>query len=141
MSSLVRVPLEAIEAAAARTLPQFPEVAGAYLFGSALADCRPDSDIDLGLVLDPTVAEPPGWGFAGLESRIESALGRLDGHPFEVTVVRPDRVLFAFRVIREGRMIYEANPDAVAEFVERVARRYPELAYRYRQAVQEVLGR
>jgi len=140
MGELVRVPLEAAERRVQEVLPHFPEVVGAFLFGSALGLCRPDSDLDLGIVLLPGVAEPPGWDFAGLASRMEEALGRVEGHPFNVVILRPEEVIFSFRVIREGRLVYGRDREALWDFVERVARRYPDAAYRHRRALEEVLS-
>lgn len=139
MADLVTVSPEAIGRVLSGVLPRFPEVAGAVLFGSALGECRPDSDIDVGLILCPSVAEPHGWGFAGLESRVERELGTVEGHPFEVTVLRRDRPLFSFKVWKEGRPLYLRDEEAVLDFVERVSRSHAELAPRHRRALREVL--
>ncbi len=139
MAGLVRVSIEAVGEALSRVLPSFPEVAGAVLFGSALGECRPDSDIDVGLILFPSATEPSGWGFAGLESRVERRLGTVQGHPFEVTVLRPARPLFAFKAVKEGRLLYVRDEAAVLDFVERVSRSHAELAWRHRRAVREVV--
>ena len=140
MPELVKPDLEPIVARIRERLPGFSLVAGAYLFGSVLDACRPDSDIDVGLVVDPTVPEPAGWGWAGLEAEVEGALGRVQGHPFHVTVLSPHNVLFSFRVVREGSLVYVRDPEIVTDFIEQVARRYPDLAWRHRRALEEVLG-
>lgn len=139
VAELVRIPLALVEAAVRAVLPLFPQVAGAYLFGSALDKCRPDSDIDLGIVLLPTVPEPPGFGFLGLEAEIEARLPSVEGHRFDLTILRRDQPLFSFVPISSGRLIYVRDPDAVADFVEAVSRRYGELHYRYRRVLDEVL--
>lgn len=141
VGSLVHVPLDTVQDAVSGVLARYPQVAAAYLFGSAIGPCRPDSDIDLGLVLSPEATEPPAWGFSGLEAQIETALGRIDGHAFEVIVLRPEAVLFSFKVIREGRLVFSRNRDVLLDFMERVARRYAEAGYRYRRALDEVLSR
>ncbi|TDA67773.1 MAG: nucleotidyltransferase domain-containing protein [Clostridia bacterium] len=139
MAGLVRVSQKAISRAVNMVLPGHPEVAGAYLFGSALEECRPDSDVDLGLVLFPEVKEPPGYGFISLEARIEGELPRLAGHRFDVNVLRPNDVIFSFKVISTGQMIYAADVEVVTDFVEAVARRYADIGYRYRRALEEAL--
>lgn len=140
MDQLVVVDLEQATASVRRSLPGFPSIAGAYLFGSALGACRPDSDIDLGLVLDPDVPEPSGWGFAGLEAEIEDALGRVEGHPFDATVLSPRNVLFSFKVVREGQLVYARDRATVTDFIERVARPYADLRRRHERALAEILG-
>ena len=46
-------------------LPDFP-VVFAYLYGSRTGErSRPDSDVDVGIALDPTVDEPEKDRFAG----------------------------------------------------------------------------
>lgn len=139
MGGLVRIPLARVERAVRAVLPSFPEVAGAYLFGSALGECRPDSDVDLGIVLFPDVPEPSGYGFAALEAEIEARLRPIDGHPFDVTVLRRDQPLFSFVPISSGRLVYVRDEDAIGDFIEVVSRRYGELRYRYRRALDEVL--
>lgn len=139
MNELVRVPLARIEAAVRAVLASFPQVAAAYLFGSALDECRPDSDIDLGIVLYPTAAEPPGLGFLALEAEIEARLPPVEGHLFDVTILRRDQPLFSFTPISSGRLIYVRDQDALGDFIEAVSRRYGELHHRYRRALNEVL--
>ncbi|MEW6447770.1 MAG: nucleotidyltransferase domain-containing protein [Bacillota bacterium] len=55
LPELVRINLEPVIQQVRAVLSEFPQVAGAYLFGSAMESCRPDSDIDLGLILEPEV--------------------------------------------------------------------------------------
>lgn len=139
VAQLVRVDLDRAALRVREVLSRLPEVVAGYLFGSALGPCRPDSDVDLGLVLAPGTPEPAGWGLAGLEARIEHLLGDVDGHPFHVTVLSTRHVLFALPVLRDGLLVYVRDPDALTDFIERVARAYPDLRRRYEQALAEVL--
>lgn len=116
MRGMVTVDTAAVEARVQAVLPAFAEIAGAYLFGSCLDACRPDSDLDLALV-PGDVADP-----IYLEARASGALGRVAGHPFHVTVLRPGE--FAFQAICEGRLVYEADGDVVRNFLEEVAREH-----------------
>lgn len=119
-------------------LKGFPLVAGAYLFGSILGPCRPDSDIDLGLVLEKEV-RPDTVGGDRLEASIALALPPVDGHPFDLVLLNPDRPIFAFRVIKEGKLVYCRNMDRITDVVEYVSRCYGELYPRYRNALKEII--
>lgn len=117
-------------------------VAAALLYGSALGKCRPDSDVDVGLIRRPQEAETDADRFrAGLtlEYEVEARLPPFDGHPFHITVLDPDQPLFAMTVWTTGRMCYVGDADAYTDFLERIARGYRENAPRYEVALREVL--
>lgn len=101
MPGLVRVDLEPMIRQVQAVLSGFPQVAGAYLFGSALESCRPDSDIDLGLVLEPEIKPDTKEGDT-LAAEVAFSLKPVNGHPFDVVLLDPDKPLFVFRVIKEG---------------------------------------
>lgn len=113
MRELVHVDLAEVEALVRSVLPAFPEIAGAYLFGSCLGGCRPDSDIDVGLVL--VAPNDPLY----VEAQVEGQLGTLAGHPFHVTALTAGEL--AFEVVRDGRLVFEQDRDAVTEFIEQLA--------------------
>ncbi len=116
-----------------------PEVAGVYLFGSALGLCRPDSDLDLAIILPPeqtrTEKDRELW-----EVKLYDRLRRFENHPVDLTIFDPGDTLFSFRILSEGRPLLIRDPDLLGEYRERVSRRHFEVYYRYRQAVAEVLG-
>jgi predicted nucleotidyltransferase len=58
LKTMVRVREDLIIKVVVPILEELKEIAGAYLFGSALGLCRPDSDIDIGLVIKPLSGEP-----------------------------------------------------------------------------------
>jgi len=107
---------------------------GAFLFGSSLGQPRPDSDIDVALV---PIGEPSlrAWEIQGDAERL---LPPYLGHPFDVTVLGSG--LFAFEVVRTGRLVFVRDEPAVWDFIAFVARRGPDLEYRHRRAVAEVLA-
>lgn len=105
------------------TLATYPEVAGAYLFGSALEFVRSTSDIDLGLIVRPGVEAPEC-----LANRVESTLGHYGPHPFQVTLLRPEETSFTFRVLRDGNLVYLADPLYVTDLIEAVGRKHDDLA-------------
>lgn len=139
VTELVRVHLESLVERVGAALRGFPQVAGAYLFGSILGACRPDSDIDLGLVLEPGI-EPDSVEGDRLEADIALSLPTVEGHPFDIVLLNPEKPLFVFRVIKEGELIYCRNIDRVTDVVEYVSRRYADLYPRYRAALEEILA-
>lgn len=122
---LVRVSLQNVVDRLRAVLPHFPQVAGAYVYGSVLGACRPDSDIDVALILQHDPVEP-------LEDttdvEVEASLGRYGSHPYHVVTLRSEQVPFSFRVLQTGRLVYEQDHARVADFIFRVARDYDDLA-------------
>jgi len=57
-----------------------------------------------------------------------------------VVLLDPDKPLFVFRVIKEGKLVYCRNMDRVTDLIEYVSRRYADLYPRYRKALEEILG-
>lgn len=135
---MLPVDVRAVAEHVASCASRFPTVAGAYLFGSVLEEMRPDSDIDVAVVVPPQTHRDL-LGVLTLEAKLQSALGQWGAHPFHVTVLDPDRPLFSFRPLCEGRLVYVGHEEVLTDFIEQVARRYSELYPRYRQAVKEVL--
>jgi predicted nucleotidyltransferase len=115
---LQRIDLQGVEARVRQVLVRFPAVSGAYLYGSCLEAFRPDSDIDLGLILAVDPASPLS---DATDVEVEGQLGSLDGHPFHVMTLTADAVTFSFGVLHRGRMVYEADSDRVGDFVAQLA--------------------
>lgn len=115
----------------------------AYLFGSALGRCRPDSDIDVGLIrrTEPGESRYKGWKAAlGIEVAAARAIGSIDGHPIDATGLDEAQPLFAMTVVRSGHLCDVGDEDAFTDFLEHVAQAYRENAPRHRAAVDEVLA-
>ncbi len=122
---LLRLNLSPLRDHIRAVLAAFPDVAGAYLFGSALDFVRSRSDIDVGLIL--TAGLP--WSEAELlTGRIEQRLGRYGPHPFQVVALRPEQNSFTFRVLRDGELVYVANEERVTDVIEAVGRQHDDLA-------------
>lgn len=142
MPALVEIDREEAVRRIAAACAERPEVAAAYLFGSALGLCRPDSDIDIDVIRRPTAGET-GYGGFKAALRIEAArmadLGSQDGHPFDVTVLDEEHPVFAMTVLDEGRLCYVADAEAYTDFLEHVAQAYRENARRHQAALAEVL--
>jgi predicted nucleotidyltransferase len=122
---LWQLDLRRVEERIRAVLPDFPQVAGAYLFGSVLDFVRPQSDIDLGLILRRENPDP--WEEV-TDVLVETRLGRIGPHPFQVTVLRRAQGNFAFRVLTRGRLVYVDDPLWVADFIEAVARNHEDWA-------------
>jgi len=75
-----------------------------------------------------------------IEAAVTNCLPRFDGHSLDVNVLDPDSILFVFKVIHEGRLIYVRNEERVWDVVEYVSRRYPERYFRYQQALKDIMA-
>jgi len=87
--------------------------AAVYLFGSeARGDARPDSDVDLGVLLAGT---PPST-FDAQPYDLEGALERLLGRHVDVVILNRAPVDLRARVLRHGRLILDRDPSARIQF-------------------------
>ena len=77
------------------------EILEAYLFGShARGKARPDSDIDVAVYIDETLADDGHWGYrAELTTDLMAALGTND---VDVVVLNKAPILLYHRVLRDG---------------------------------------
>ena len=110
-------------------------VAGAYLFGSALGRCRPDSDIDLGLLLQPEISYSEKETDYIVEDILEE-LPPVKNHVFDLIILNRTSAIFAYKVITQGKLIYSRNIETVKNFMERVSRQRAEDYPRYCQALK-----
>ena len=98
----------------AELLGAYEYVIAAYQYGSTVGrGAGPLSDLDIALLL--TEAAPSGLALARLEGLLAYRIGRLlDPQPREVDVVSLNRCSLLFRhgVLRNGRVIYDAEPAA-----------------------------
>lgn len=136
---MVRIDEDRIKEAVGSALMDMKEIAGVYLFGSALGLCRPDSDIDIGLVIKPLYGKPDKY-YLDIALAAETRLNPIDGHPFQVVPLNITDCIFAFNAIRKGRLIYERGHDAVTDFTEMISRRYGENYPRYIKYLKEIVG-
>ena len=100
-----------------RTLRQHPEVAAAWLFGSAVrGELRPDSDVDVGLVLAERRDTPEQYHrvLGTIAAEIEQVTG---GRLVDLVVLDPIRdPMFCHRVLSEGLLVHDADPDRRVDF-------------------------
>lgn len=138
MGELIYLDKDAVTSQVTDVLKKFPQIAGAYLFGSGLGACRPDSDIDIGLVVEDIKLDERER--AQLEAKIRDSFFPFNGHPYDIILLDLNNSIFCFRVVKEGRLIYAGNPGRIADVVEDVSRRYADSYPRYKAALQEIIA-
>ncbi|MDQ3032366.1 MAG: nucleotidyltransferase domain-containing protein [Myxococcota bacterium] len=109
----------------ARVVASRPEVAAAWIFGSfARGDARPDSDVDVAILLADASATAATHhrALGALALDLEHALG---GRRIDLAVL-DDRTspIFAHRVLAEGRLLHEADRERRIAFEWRASVRY-----------------
>jgi len=133
LSQLVRVEINRITDSLIPSLKSRKAIAGAYLFGSVLDQCRPDSDIDVGILLVPGIA------YAEAENILEKLyleLPPVHKHPYDIIILNHCSAIFAYRVITQGRLIYAQDMEPVTDFMENISRQRAENYPRYRRALE-----
>ncbi|MBI3929761.1 MAG: nucleotidyltransferase domain-containing protein [Armatimonadetes bacterium] len=110
----------------------YPEILALYLFGShARGQARPDSDVDLAVLLAP--GADPWRTKLDLGSRFSERLGR----PVDLVVMGEDLDL-TFRILVEGKRLHEAARDEVRSREAVLASQYYDYAPFLRSYVERV---
>jgi uncharacterized protein len=90
-------------------LSRHPAVRLAAAFGSvARGQERPQSDVDVGVLLSPDTSE--------LRAGLEAALGRAAGRELDLVVLDSAPPLLRFEVARDGVLLLERSPHLWADF-------------------------
>ena len=98
-----------------------PDVVVAILFGSAArGETRPDSDVDIGILLTGEAAQM-GINRSELIADLMGILGRND---VDVVILNQAPPLLLHRVVRDGHVIYAADQATLAEFIIRAIQQY-----------------
>lgn len=118
----------------------YPELAVVYLFGSAArGEEHGESDVDLGVVFrrrGDTALDHLRM-LADLASRLEGPLG---GRPLDLVVLEPQGSIFCHRVLCEGKLLYEADPDRRVDFESETCVRALDFRPTYEIAAREHLA-
>ena len=114
---------EQLIARLAHTLAPRREILEAYLFGSrALGRSGPDSDIDVAVYIDETVADEGHWGYrAELTTTLMAALGTDD---VDVVVLNEAPILLYHRVLRNGARLLARDLRATTRRAGQALSRY-----------------
>lgn len=137
MSGLIKIEISQIQNKIVPVLESHEQIAGAYLFGSALGACRPDSDIDIGLIIMPdcNFSEKE---FELIEARILKDLTPLATHHFDLVFLTLRDVFLSYKAVKYGKLIYINNLDVITDFTEAVSIKYRDEYPRYRQALETI---
>lgn len=138
-SELVQIDRDKLKAYVEEKVGQYSEIAGIYLFGSAICAMRPDSDIDLGIILVPGAVKSDKEVDLFL-AKLYLALRNFEGHPFDLVSVCDVDTVFAFAILRRGVPLLVKNEAVVSEVIESISRRYADIYPRYKKALEMITG-
>ena len=138
LPKLIKLNIEDLIGKILPVLKSYSQIEAAYLFGSALDRVRPDSDIDIALLLSPNidVENLESWTLA---EEIGLHLTRLIGRSFDISLLNVKDYLFAMNVLTTGKLIYVKNNDILGDFIEKVSLRHRIWYNHYKQALLEVV--
>jgi predicted nucleotidyltransferase len=106
-----------------------PDVLAAYLFGSyATGQARPQSDVDVAVLLSGTDEMERFERLLELMGEVEEALGR---RPADVVLLNDAPPLLAYQVLAHGRLIFERDRAARVDFEVRTGKIYADLQPMY----------
>jgi predicted nucleotidyltransferase len=97
-------------------LRRYPQIAAAWLFGSAArGELRPDSDVDVGILLrDPRATAADEYAMLGdLTARLEVATAP---RPVDVVLLEHQGPVFAHEALIDGLLILEQDRERRVDF-------------------------
>jgi predicted nucleotidyltransferase len=105
-----------LDAGIARVMQREPGVVAAWVFGSeARGEARPDSDLDVGLLVRERAPSALDWyaRVATLAALLEELV---PGRAVDVVLLQPQGPIFCHRVLSEGRLVYDVDPERRIDF-------------------------
>ena len=107
-------------------LDDHPEVIATYLFGSrGRGDASPRSDVDLAILF---AGDGPDDPFAGMGLRVSAEIERRLKCPVDVVVLDRAPPALVHRVLRDGRLLVDREPERRVRFEVDARNRYFDLA-------------
>ena len=118
--------LTAVARVIRRSVSRRRDVSAAYVFGSVAAGrARPDSDLDVAVLLDPRVPRDDALTRRlQIMAELGAALGRSN---VDVVILNDAPTLLAHRVLSRGRLVFERSAATRVRFQVRTAARYLDL--------------
>jgi predicted nucleotidyltransferase len=116
-----------------------PEIAAAWVFGSvARGEARPESDVDVAVLLRTprATAADHHREILDLAARLEGASGRR----VDLLVLGLHDPIVVHRVLSEGVLVYDADPDRRLDFTTDALARYLDWAPRFEAAANKSLA-
>jgi uncharacterized protein len=115
----------------------FPDVQAIYLFGTyATQAFRPDSDVDIAILLPPKQAKEVGFlGMSALRSQLEEVLKRT----VDLINLRHVPTILQIEALKADRQIYCADEYASAEFEMLSLSFYQKLNAERAEIIQDIL--
>ena len=110
-------------------LLQDPRISSACVHGSLMTDnFRPDSDIDLALILEPQSA------LTGMdELRLSAELSSMVSRNVHIGVMNPNSLIYAKEVIKKGKELFVRNRFQHDLFISTILSMYAELKERQQE--------
>jgi predicted nucleotidyltransferase len=133
-------PRATVDRALAGVLADFPEVVAAWVFGSeARGDARPNSDLDLGILLRSRgkTALDVYRDLSTIAARVEQVAS---GRKIDVVLLEPQGPIFRHRVLREGRLVYDVDPERRIDFESETYIRYFDYLPTYEMASRNAVA-
>ncbi len=124
-------------------LHQAPDgILAAYLFGSrALGREVPESDVDVGVVLDPAARHTAAARFEIRLRLIGDLIHALGENDVDVVILNEIPAPFAAKILREGVRVHVSDPERAREFERDILLRAADLIPFLRRARQAQLER
>jgi predicted nucleotidyltransferase len=134
-----------LDRSVADVLAHFPDVNSAWLFGSqARGEARSDSDVDVALLLRKgatgardRLALDFHRQIATIAARLEQALA---GKSVDVVLLEAQGPIFVHAVLRDGRLLYDVDPEHRIDFESDAHVRYFDFLPTYELAARAAVG-